>query len=107
MLAATPSQESRVLTLFQLALRLVGQSEQPISPEMHTYFNRVLHQAKALNQDPSSITGGLLPEAIQLALNMRELEELRGVLSDADDLASVSPALADSILNNLERRVAS
>ncbi|WP_157861920.1 hypothetical protein [Methylobacterium sp. Leaf361] len=106
MLAAAPAEETRVLALFQLALRLIRQGQGGVPPELERYFNSVLAQARSLSNDPRAVQGQLLPEAIQLALDIRDLDGLKDEIEGAHDASTVSPALADRILMRLERRVA-
>jgi hypothetical protein len=105
MLAAVPTEESRTLELFDLALRLIRE-EGGVPRQLSEHFNTVLRQAKALASDPSSVRGGISPQAIQLARRMRETDALREVVSGLTDISKVTPAVANKILAKLGERVA-
>ena len=99
MLAASSSEQDRVLELFDLALRLVQRSG-PIPPGLIQHFNAILRQARALAEDPNSVKGQISPEAIQLALRLRE-RDLKEVFQNVPDLSSLTPEKAGEILSTL------
>jgi hypothetical protein len=103
MLAASSSEQNRVLELFDLTLRLV-QKCGPIPPQLSQHFNAILRQARALAEDPISVESPISPEAIQLALRLRE-GKLREAFQDVPDLSSVTPELAARILSSLDASV--
>lgn len=105
MLAAVPTEKSQILELFDLALRLVLERGS-IPPRLAEHFNTVLKQAKDLANDPSSVRGGISPQALQLARCFRETSELKNVVGDVADISSVTPALASKILASLGARIA-
>jgi hypothetical protein len=107
MLAAIPAEETRVLQLFELALRLVGSGSQKVPDQLKTYFDTVLEQARRLANDPTAVSGTILPEAIQLAIDLRDVEELRNAVDNLSSLAAITPERANAILVSLERHVAS
>jgi hypothetical protein len=104
MLAASSSEQKRVLELFDLALRLVQRSG-PIPPQLSQHFNVILRQARALAEDPNTVEGDIFPEAIQLALRLRELKSLREAFRNIPDLSSVTPEQAGNILSSLDVHV--
>ena len=106
MLAAVPSDESRTLELFDLALRILKDSG-PIPAQLSAHFNSVLQQAKQLAATPTQVQGGPSPQAIQLACRIREVAELRAAIASINDISSISPAIASKLLASLEERVAS
>jgi hypothetical protein len=105
MLAAVPTEESRTLELFDLALRLIRERGR-VPPRLSEHFNTVLSQAKALASDPAGVRGDISPQAIQLARRMRETDALREVVSGVADISKVTPAAANKILTTLGERVA-
>jgi hypothetical protein len=105
MLAAVPSDESRTLELFDLALRILKDSGN-IPPQLSEHFNTVLRQAKELAATPTKVHGSLSPQAIQLACRIREISELRDVVAAVDGIHAVTPDMASKILLSLEERVA-
>jgi hypothetical protein len=105
MLAAASTDQSRILELFDLALRLVHKRGS-VPFQLSQHFNSILHQARALAENPDSIKGGsIFPEAIQLALRLREIESLREAVENVQDLSSMTPEQAGKILSSLEDRV--
>jgi hypothetical protein len=105
MLAAVPTDESRILELFNLALK-IRLEQRELSPDLKDYFNSILRQAKELANNPRSISGNISPEAIQLARQLQETNALRDAVLNVSDIGGVSPAVADRILANLSTRVA-
>lgn len=105
MLAAVPSDESRTLELFDLALRILRDSGK-ISPQLSDHFNTVLRQAKELAATPTKVQGSLSPQAIQLACRIREISDLRDVVAAVDGIDAVTPDMASKMLLSLEERVA-
>src|SRR5262245_36620358 len=87
MLAAASSDEKRILELFDLALRLVRQSG-PIPEELSKHFNAILNQARALADNPDDVKGEISPEAIQLALKLKSIRNLRKAVDDIPNLSS-------------------
>jgi hypothetical protein len=100
MLAASPNEQRRVLELVDLALRLVHRSR-PIPPQLSQHFNTILQQARALSEDPDVVKGEIFPEAIQLALRLRE-KSLQEAFKNVPELSSVSPEQAARILSSLD-----
>jgi|SRR6266849_2368109 hypothetical protein len=105
MLAAVPTNESRMLELFGLALRLVS-DKGSVSPQLAEHFDTVLRQAKDLAKDPSQVQGQISPQAVQLARRLREVSALRDAVDPISDIASMTPAMAAQILNSLGEGVA-
>jgi hypothetical protein len=101
MLAAASSEEKRVLELVHLALQLVRRKG-PVPPQLSQHVDAILRQAVVLAQKPDSVQGKIFPEAIQLALQLREIEGLRNAVENAPDLSSMTPEQADEILSSLE-----
>ncbi len=104
MLAAAP--ESRVLELFRLAL-IIAQSNRTVPDQLINYFNTVLSQARALDDNPTSKISAIMPEAIQLALDIRQRDELRQALQGVRSFSDITPTLATDFLRNLEELGAS
>jgi hypothetical protein len=105
MLAAVPSDESRTLELFDLALRILKDNGK-IPPQLSDHFNAVLRQAKELATTPTNVRGNPSPQAIQLACRILEISELRAVVAAVDGIDAVTPDMASKILSSLEERVA-
>lgn len=105
MLAAVPSDESRTLELFDLALRLLKDRGR-VPPQLSDHFNDVLRQAKELAATPTKVGGSPSPQAIQLACRILEISDLRAAVAAVDGIDAVTPDLASRILLSLEERVA-
>ncbi|MCW1994791.1 hypothetical protein [Bradyrhizobium diazoefficiens] len=105
MLAAVPSDESRTLELFDLALRLL-KDKGSIPPQLSDHFNAVLRQAKELATTPTKVHGNPSPQAIQLACRILEISDLRAAVAAVDGIDAVTPDVASRILVSLEERVA-
>lgn len=105
MLAAVPAEDARILEVFRLALAMVGQGKSDIPPQLVSYFDTVLEQARRLSIDPKSVSSPIMPEAIQLALELRG-KPFRDAVGDITTLSAVSPSQANEVLSSLERLVA-
>jgi hypothetical protein len=101
MLAAAPATEDRILELFRLALGIAG-SNNVVPPQLVQYFNKVLSQARALDKDPTVQPTEVLPESVQLALDLRERAALRDAVTEIRSLSDLTPARAADVLRRLE-----
>jgi hypothetical protein len=106
MLAATPAPEARILELFRLALG-IAHSNRAVPDRLVEYFNTVLSQARLLDSDPTATLDRVMPEAIQLALDLRERAELRQAVEDIASFQDVTPTKAAAVLRHLEEISAS
>lgn len=107
MLAAMPSENSRRLELFRLALVLIDRGSGEIPRSLSLHFDNVLHQARILSDNPQAISPEVTPQAVQLASDLRVYVGLRDALHGVNSLGDVSQAIAHQVLRNLEPRVAS
>lgn len=105
MLAAMPAEDTRTLDMFRLALSLVSH-EKPAPDQLKTYFESVLSQARALRENPNSAEGPLMPEAIQLAVELDAWDDFRAAVDQITELDSVTAEQAGRILGSLERHIA-
>lgn len=106
MLAAAPAPEAQLLEIFRLALGL-AKSQERIPQQLAAYFEKVLAQARQLESDPTSKLDTVMPEAVQLAVNLREREGLRLAVKDIGSMHSVTPSKAADVLRHLEAMSAS
>jgi hypothetical protein len=106
MLAAAPAEDARILEVFRLALAMVGQGKSDIPPQLVSYFDTVLEQARRLSTDPKSVSSPIMPEAIQLALELRDFKSFRDAVDGITTLSAVSPSQANEVLSSWERLVA-
>ncbi len=106
MLAALPAPEARTLELFRLAL-LIAQLKERVPDELAAYFDRVLSQARVLERDPTARLESVMPEAVQLALDLRARNGLRLAVEDITSMTNVTPTKATDVLRHLEEMSAS
>jgi hypothetical protein len=106
MLAAAPAEQTRNLQLFNLALSIVGSGSNIPAP-LATYFDEVLRQARDLASNPAEKHGSVLPEAIQIALDLRSDSSLAEALSRVRSIAEMKPEEAQKVMLSLERLFAS
>ncbi|MBE1508359.1 hypothetical protein [Rhizobium viscosum] len=107
MLAAMPSENSRRLELFRLALVLIDRGNDRIPQPLSLHFDCVLHQARLLSDNPHAISPDVTPQAVQLANDLLAYKGLRDALDGVNSLDDVSQAVAHKVLRNLEPRIAS
>lgn len=106
MLAAMPSENSRRLEMFRLALVLIDRGNQDLPHPLLLHFDSVLHQARLLSDDPNAISPDMTPQAVQLANDLRVYEGLRDALAGVNSIGEVSQAVAHKVLRNMEPRLA-
>jgi hypothetical protein len=92
--AASRTRPSR-LDSFQLALSLLAKDRQATN-ELKTYLAKVLAQANALLHNPRE-TVDQLPEAIELAFEMQQLQELRRTVETILDTANLDQVAATNL----------
>lgn len=107
MLAAMPSENSRRLELFRLALLLIDRGNRSLPKPLSLHFDVVLHQARKLSDDPDALSPDVTPQAVQLANDLRVYDGLRDALAGVNSIRDVNPAVAHKVLQNLEPRLAS
>ncbi len=103
MLAAAPSQQRDSLELIRLALSMVRNGEPNIPKSLTEYFSTVLQQAKALALDPSQPQAELLPEAIDLALEIQSVKEFSDELKKVESIDKIPPGIAKKLLIVMEK----
>jgi hypothetical protein len=107
MFAAMPSESSRRLEYFRLALLLIDRGSSQIPSPLSEHFDQVLHQARLLVVDPSAVTPEVVPQAVHLANDLRRATALRDALAGIERIGDVSQAVAHKVLRNLEPCLAS
>lgn len=107
MLAAMPSESSKRLELFRLALVLIDRGNRALPLLLSQHFDTVLHQARKLSDDADAISPDVAPQALQLANDLRVYEGLRDALAGVNSIEDVDPVVAHKVLQNLEPRLAS
>lgn len=103
MLAATPSTRQNPLELVRLALSMVEAGERDIPESLKKYFLAVLSQARTLAKDPPEAHGELLPEAIELALEIRTMKEFSEEIDRIETVDKISPDVAKKLLSAMEQ----
>lgn len=102
MLAATPKVPSSQ-ELFRLVLTLVSNGTQDIPVTLREHFSTVLSQAKLLIVNSENVIEDILPESIELAYELGEIEGLSASFDPIDDIENVTPALAHELLASMEQ----
>jgi len=103
MLAATTLDGDQNPTPFVVALRILS-NNRSLPEKLSAYLTDVFTQALQVLADPESITPQTLPEAIKLAVDLRESASLRDALASAGT-DTISAKVAQEILTS-ERRFA-
>ncbi|AGB43404.1 hypothetical protein Mesau_00920 [Mesorhizobium australicum WSM2073] len=97
MLAATSMDRDESPAPFHVALRILS-SERSIPEKLAVYLRDVMTQALQIASDPDTIDGETLPEAIRLALDLRESDALRAAVGMVG-AGTISAELAREILS--------
>jgi hypothetical protein len=103
MLAATSIDRDQSPAPLHVALRILS-SERRLPEKLSTYVRDVFRQALQIMAHPESINAQTLPEAIQLAVDLKESAELRDALDSVGN-GTISAKTAQDILA-AERRFA-
>jgi len=102
MIATSHAFGDSTLDLFRLALSMLEKGDTNIPVTLKQYFAEILIQAKALAHNPSLVSSDTKPEAIELAVEIREINDLLEQLDQLDSLDSVPPQLASQLLKKME-----
>ena len=92
------------LELFRLVLSLQSSHYEDIPYPLEERFNLVLTQAKQLAKSPGETAQGMLPESMDLALEILSMNNLAKNIAKASSLGSMSPNLAKRILTEMNGR---
>jgi len=103
---ATPAVEQNGFDLFCLGLTMIGRGDTDMPAPLKAHLVAVITQAMTLAENPDRIEGALLPEAIQLALEIRDGGQLSAIIKKLGSPQSITPALANEILHDVESSVA-
>lgn len=103
MLAAASLDRDQNPAPLHVALRILS-SERRLPDKLSAYVRDVVRQALQIMANPESIDAQTLPEAIQLAVDLRESAELRAALGSVGS-GNISAKTAQEILA-AERRFA-
>lgn len=97
MLAAVP-RDARVLELVKLALSLLSHNQR-VPDSLQDHLNKVLRQAKGLATDRKEVYPDLLPEAIDLALEIKMDARLAQELEQISSLQGINAETATRLLS--------
>ncbi len=101
MIAAAPPRNSP-LGLIRLIFSLAENPTQPIPEELKTYLMDVIKDAKTLLSNPNDTSQKIHPDAIALALGMKESEELTNAVQEITTFESINSVLASKVLERLK-----
>lgn len=96
------SQGPQTLELFRLVLDLISKQEPNIPTPLKEHFNSVIAQAKQLAESPDSVKESILPESVDLALEIRSAGDFAKSIKNIDSLDKITPALASKLLKGME-----
>jgi len=100
MLAATPKNPNRA-NLFRLVLTL--SSNRNDTPQtLVDYFDEVLLQARAISERHFDFSKEIIPEAIDIAVELKSNDIFSCELKTIDSYRKLTPELAASLLRHLE-----
>jgi len=103
MLAATPvTAKTDSLELFRIALSMCKNKEQNIPQSLKEYINVLVHQAKEIVNDPSTLSDGIYPEAIELAVDLKTIKEFSIEINSVQDFRELNSEAASKILEVME-----
>lgn len=101
MLAAAPNSNS-VLGVVQVVLwSVIHHSEIDISDSLKGHIVDVLRSASAIASNPASINHGTPAEALELALRIREEDDLKRQVSQIRTFENIQVDMAQRILKSL------
>lgn len=100
--ATAPSRADSSLQLLVLALNLATR-EMKAPKELEDHFSSTLDTARRLAGEPRSLAGPIAPEAVRLALLLRE-PDMMAAFGDAVDLQDISPQAAARMLEVIGAR---
>ncbi|MEQ1515514.1 MAG: hypothetical protein ABL931_03390 [Usitatibacteraceae bacterium] len=98
MIAAVPDRPHS-LELVRLILSLVRERSS-IPPQLKKHLIDVIDEARRLADDPK-IVGSVSPEAIELAVEIRQQASLAASLRGVTSFDSIDPALAGELLGRM------
>lgn len=94
---------SDTLGLVKLALSLISAEDKNIPSSLVDHFNVVIAQAKDLAIQPTSVPDQVLPESIELAIEIKNIKDLSNDLNGITNLENITPDLANSLLRQMEK----
>lgn len=106
MLAAAP-RSNQALELLRLVFSLVEQRNATISDELKGHTMSVIRQAAELSSNPGAFHGQLMPEAVELAVEMTSAAELADELAQVTTFEKLQPELVKRVLQQMEQYSAS
>lgn len=89
------------IELFKMTLKLLV-DKQDVPTTLKDYFNKVIYQAKKLAKEPAFFSPDILPEAIDLAFEIKSFSKVNQNLAKVKSFENLTPAKASNLLKNLE-----
>ncbi|MGO6990391.1 hypothetical protein [Agrobacterium rhizogenes] len=101
MLAAVRPVERDDLNLFCVALSMVA-GNQEVPPSLKSYVVRILTEAKSVAADITKADSAVSPEAISLAFDLLDQDDLLDSAKAVDSFDKISPEIANKFLTRVE-----
>ena len=106
MLMAAPSESRPGLELFRLALQLAEHGRSRVEAPLAAYFRSLVCQAKVLARSPRAVSEPIMPEAVRLAVAIRNSSAFADAIAAVNDMADLSPTTAAKLRESMEEQVA-
>jgi len=102
MITAMPVTNNSTLELFKLALTMIQSQEHDIPKTLTDYFIEILTQTTSIIHNSHNVSPDIMPEAIELAVDFSNDEELLKILDDLNSIEKMTPDVASQLLNKME-----
>lgn len=100
MIAAAPPRDTS-LGLVRLIFSLAANPLQVVPEGLKTHLTTVIFEAKALINDPHTVSAQTNPEAIALALEMTTNPELLSAVDEITTFESIDTVIANKVLERM------
>lgn len=101
MLAALPK-ENQKLESVKLVLTLISTGDNSIPESLQQHLIEVLNQATSIISQPQNLSESIMPESIDLALEINAMSELFTDLDSVSSIEGITPELASKLLTSME-----
>ncbi|RDJ18364.1 hypothetical protein B5K05_01345 [Rhizobium phaseoli] len=102
MLAAVRSVDRDDLNLFCVALSMIASGNQQVPAQLKDYVVRIFNEAKLIAADVTNANAQVSPEAISLAFDLVEQDDLLTSAQAVDSFDKISPEIANKFLLRVE-----
>jgi hypothetical protein len=106
MLMAAPSDSRPGLELFRLALQLAEHDRSQVEAPLAAYFRSLVSQAKVLAQSSRAVVEPIMPDAVRLAVAIRNNKTFAEAIATVDDMSDLSPNMAATLRKSMEEQIA-